>query len=159
MKNILNAGMLSLIGFFLFTIACKSAPVEAPALDLAQIRTEIQAMEDAYALAQNAGDVAAIMAYYASDAISLPNEKPVASGSEAIMNYLKEDIAANMTKQTSTFEVVDLFADGRYVVETGKSTNRDSTGAIGSTGKYMSLFEKREGKYVCIRDIFNTDAK
>lgn len=159
MKNNLKAGMLGLISSFLFTVACKTAPVQPPATDLSQIRTEIQAMENAYALAQNAGDVAAIMAYYASDAVSLPNEKPIASGSEAIMNYLKEDLKADSTSNTSTFEVMDIFADGRYVVETGKSTVKDSNGAVVSTGKYMSLFEKRDGKYVCIRDIFNTDAK
>ena len=159
MKNILNAGMLSLIGFLLFTIACKTAPVEAPALDLAQIRTEIQAMEDAYALGQNAKDVAAIMPYYAGDAVSLPDEHPPVSGADAIMAYLKEDLLADTLGYSSSFEVIDLFTDGRYVVETGKSTVKDSTGAVISTGKYMSLFEKRDGKYVCIRDIFNTDAK
>lgn len=159
MKNFLKAGMLSLVSSFLFTVACKTAPTESPAPDLAQIRTEIQAMENAYAVAQNAKDVAAIMAYYASDAISLPNEKPLVSGTEAIMNYLKEDMMADSTGNTSTFEVMDIFADGRYVVETGKSTVKDSTGAVVRTGKYMSLFEKRDGKYVCIRDIFNTDAK
>lgn len=159
MKNYLKAGMLGLITSFLFIVACKTAPVDSPAPDLGQIRTEIQAMENAYAVAQNAKDVTAIMAYYASDAVSLPNEKPIASGAEAIMNYLKEDLMADSTGNTSTFEVMDIFADGRYVVETGKSTVKDSTGAVVSTGKYMSLFEKREGKYVCIRDIFNTDAK
>lgn len=159
MKNLLKTGTLGLIVSVWFTIGCKTAPVAPPATDLSQVRTEIQAMENAYALAQNAGDVAAIMAYYASDAVSLPNEKPIASGTEAIMNYLKEDLEADSTSNTSTFEVMDIFADGRYVVETGKSTVKDSNGAVVSTGKYMSLFEKRDGKYVCIRDIFNTDAK
>ena len=27
------------------------------------------------------------------------------------------------------------------------------------TSKYMSLFEKRDGKYICIRDIYNNDKK
>jgi ketosteroid isomerase-like protein len=159
MKNFLKTIRPGLILSLLFILACKTASVETPAPDLTQIRAEIQDMENAYAVAQNAKDVEAIMMYYASDAVSLPNEKPMVSGTEAIMNLLKEDMMADSTGNTSTFEVMDIFADGKYVVETGKSTVKDSTGAVVRTGKYMSLFEKRDGKYVCIRDIFNTDAK
>ena len=28
-----------------------------------------------------------------------------------------------------------------------------------TTGKYVSVFEKRDGKYICIRDIYNSDQK
>jgi len=28
---------------------------------------------------------------------------------------------------------------------------------VAASGIYMSIFEKRDGKYVCIRDIWNSD--
>ena len=34
---------------------------------------------------------------------------------------------------------------------------KDPSGELVSQGKYMSLFEKRNGKYVCVRDIWNSD--
>lgn len=54
---------------------------------------------------------------------------------------------------------MDVFAAGDLVVETGKCTFKDASGAVIRTGKYLSLFEKRDGKYVCIRDIYNDDKK
>ena len=43
------------------------------------------------------------------------------------------------------------------MIEIGKSIDTDSDGNE-TTGKYMSIFENRDGKLVCIRDIFNSDA-
>ncbi|MBX2891659.1 MAG: nuclear transport factor 2 family protein [Saprospiraceae bacterium] len=139
--------------------SCQQTPPSPAAPDLAKIRTEIQAMENAYAVAMNAKDAGAIVVYYADDAVSLPNNAPILSGKEAILNDLKNQIASDTSKTTASFEVMDVFAAGDLVVETGKSTFKDVSGAVVRTGKYMSLFEKRDGKYVCIRDIYNDDKK
>jgi hypothetical protein len=56
-----------------------------------------------------------------------------------------------------TFMNTGLWAQGNIVVETGTSTWTDSTGATLFTGKYMTLYEKRDGKYIAIRDIWNED--
>jgi ketosteroid isomerase-like protein len=144
---------LSMIAF----TSCQQAPPPAP--DLAKIRTEIQAMENAFAVAMNAKDAASVVAYYADDAVSLTNNAPVLSGKEAILNDLKKQMASDTSKMTASFEIMDVFAAGELVVETGKSTFKDASGAVVRTGKYMSLFEKRNGKYVCIRDIYNEDKK
>ena len=57
------------------------------------------------------------------------------------------------------FEIADVFGDENQVTEVGKSIVKDSTGKVTYTGKYMAIWEKRDGKYVCIRDIGNDDAK
>ncbi len=144
------------VSLFAFT-SCQQTPPPAP--DLAKIRTEIQAMENAFAAAMNAKDAASVVAYYADDAVSLSNNAPMLSGKEAILNDLKKQIESDTSKTTASFEIMDVFAAGDLVVETGKSTFKDATGAVVRTGKYMSLFEKRNGKYVCIRDIYNEDKK
>lgn len=138
--------------------ACSAPVVEKEAApDLAQIKTEIQAMEDAYAVAENAKDANAILPYYSDDAVNMPNDQPEAVGKEAILERIKKDMASDTTGGTIAFEVREIMAAGNYVIEVGKSTYTTAAGDK-KTGKYMSIFEKRDGKYVCIRDIWNNDA-
>jgi uncharacterized protein (TIGR02246 family) len=149
----------ALVAIAVSTTSCQQAAKEPAKPDLAQIRTEIQALEDAYAAGLNARDANAVIAYYADDAVSMVNNAPVASGRDALLKMAQDDIARDTTNTTVTFEVVDIFAAGDLVVETGKATDKDADGNVVKTGKYMSLFEKRDGKYVCIRDIYNEDKK
>ena len=51
------------------------------------------------------------------------------------------------------------FGSDNYATEVGKTTRKDSTGKVVSTGKYMAIWEKQNGKWICIRDINNDDAK
>jgi hypothetical protein len=43
------------------------------------------------------------------------------------------------------------------VVEIGSYSVVDSTNVAINTGNYMSLFEKRDGKYYCVRDMSASD--
>ena len=54
---------------------------------------------------------------------------------------------------------MDVYGSGDYVTEVGKTTIKDEKGNVTTTGKYMAIWEKRNGKWVCIRDINNEDAK
>lgn len=54
---------------------------------------------------------------------------------------------------------MDAFGCDNYVTEVGKTIRKDSTGKTTYTGKYMALWEKRDGKWICIRDIGNYDKK
>ncbi|MBK7409006.1 MAG: DUF4440 domain-containing protein [Saprospirales bacterium] len=142
----------------LFLSSCQTAaPPETPAPDLDQIRSELQVMEDAYAVAENAKDADAVMAYYAEDAVNLPNDEPPVMGKAAILARMKDKMASDTTEHSIRFEVVDVFAAGDLAVEVGKSIFTDAAGKE-HMGKYISVFEKRDGKYVCIRDMWNDDA-
>jgi len=127
--------------------------------DLAKIRTEIQAMEDAYAAGLRAKDANAVVVYYADDAVSMANNAPIAVGHDAILKMSQDEIASDTTNLTVSFETIDIYAAGDLVVETGKATYKDADGNVKKSGKYMTLFEKRNGKYVAIRDIYNDDQK
>ena len=134
--------------------------VEQPAkVDLASVKTEIQNLENAWAAADNARDTNAIAAFYADDAVSLRNNNPMIQGKEAI----RKDVVESLTKRgkgaTVSYDVVEVFGEGNYITEVGKSTTKDASGKVTNTGKYMAIWEKRDGKYVCIRDIYNDDAK
>lgn len=155
-----STNLLLALAVSLFALAsCQQTPPPPPAPDLAKIRSEIQAMENAFADAWNAKNAAAVVAYYSDDAVSLADKSSILTGKEAILKRIEADFASDTTKTTASFEVMDVFASGDLVVETGKSSFKDATGAVVNTGKYISLFEKRNGKYLCIRDCYNGDKK
>mgnify|MGYP000963390709 FL=1 len=71
--------------------ACQQTPApkpvavqETPKLDLAAIKAEIQALENNWAKASEAKDMATIVAFYADDATSMTNNKPMITGKAAI---------------------------------------------------------------------------
>jgi uncharacterized protein (TIGR02246 family) len=150
---------LYLAAFALAFTACQPAaePEAAPAPDMAAIQAEIQAMEDAYAAAENAKDVEGILVYYSDDAVSLAHEKAPLVGKEAIRADLTERMADTTRTGTVSFKVENIMLDGDLLVETGSSATTDKEGMV-KTGKYISIFQKRDGKWVCVRDIWNADA-
>jgi hypothetical protein len=52
---------------------------------------------------------------------------------------------------------VFVSGDGIQVVEIGYYKVVDSANTEINTGNYMSLFEKRNGKYYCVRDMSASD--
>ena len=127
--------------------------------DMSKIKDEIQALNDTWAAASNAKDAATIMAFYAEDAISMPDDKPVIVGKAAIQKDIEEMFAKNKEGSVVTYETLDVFGDENMVTETGKGTARNATGAVIYNGKYMVVWEKRNGKWLVIREIYNDDAK
>ncbi len=133
---------------------------EAPAkADMAQIKAEIQTLENAWAAADNARDAAALAAFYADDAISMSNNKPMVMGKEAIQKDIEANLAKKPKGTTISFEIINVYGDENVVTEAGKTVGKDSTGKVTYTGKYMAVWEKRDGKYLCLSDISNDDVK
>lgn len=137
----------------LFFSACQTPATETKPVDMEKLKTEIQAMEDAYAAAEKAKDADGVAAYYADDATSYPREKAPQAGKAAIKEGIAKNIAEDTTGTHSVYKVVDLFAEGNMVVEIGSWTRLDSNGATTGSGHYMSYFQNRNGKYVCVRDM------
>lgn len=157
MKNKLSKGLF-LLYLMSLIIACntkKEEPVEA-VVDLEQIKKEIQAKENEYAEVYNAGELKKI-GYYADDAITFAQNQEPKVGREAIIEYLKVD--AEFRTDRISFNTNEVFVsnDGNLVVELGYYRVVDSTNTEINTGNYMCLFEKREGKYYCVREMSASD--
>jgi uncharacterized protein (TIGR02246 family) len=127
--------------------------------DMASIKTEIQALEMAWSNADNARDANAVAAFYANDAVSMENNKPMVIGKAAILKNIEEYLAKKPKGATTTYEVMDVFGNENTVTEIGKTIRKDAAGNPTTTGKYMAVWEKRDGKYICVRDISNDDVK
>lgn len=150
---------IRLFGFLTFAAlifsAC-STPEKKKALDMEQVKVEIQAMEDAYAAGEKAKDADAVAAYYSDDAVSYSRNRQPLSGKSAIRDNIANNIANDTTGSYNVYKIVDLYAEGNTAVEIGSWTEFDASGNELENGNYMSYFEKRNGKYECVRDMTTT---
>ena len=155
MKNKFLKGFL-LTCFIITIIACNTKKEETTTVvvDKEQIKKEIQAKENLFAETYNAGEKKSI-GYYADDAISFAQNRAPLVGKDAIVNYLLEGIDTHSNSNKISFTTNEVFVsdDGIQVVEIGFYKVVDSTNTIVNSGNYMSLFEKRDGNYVSVRDM------
>jgi ketosteroid isomerase-like protein len=155
MKTRVIEGLLFLFSMSL-VVACQTKP--APIVDKEQIKKEIQAKEDQFAETYNAGEMKSI-GYYADDAITFSQNCPPWVGREKIVENLKANIDSLSKGHKISFKTNEVFVsnDGEQVVEIGYYKVVDADNSIINTGNYMSLFVKRDGKYVSLRDMSASD--
>jgi hypothetical protein len=139
------------IMFLMF--ACNTQP---GTVDKDQIKQQLQAKEDSFAAVFNSGVLKRI-GYYADDATSyLQNTAPLV-GKETIIAFLESDLAGNTNK--ISFKTNEIFPsnDGSMVVEIGSFKVVDSANNPVNSGNYMTMFQKRDGKYLAVRDMSTSD--
>lgn len=127
--------------------------------ELAKLKAEIQALEDNYASNVNSKNVDSIMTYYADDAVSYDSNSKPLHGKEEIRESMQQ-LAKGFPKRAGIkYTVTEVFpsGDGNQVIEIGHYRISDPKGINYGTGNYFSVFEKRNGRYVCIRDIQTPD--
>jgi ketosteroid isomerase-like protein len=143
-----------------FLQSCKPAATtdHVAVVNMDSVKAQITLLENNFAKASNAKDVDGVLVYYSDDAQSMAPNEPTWVGKDAIKAGIQREMASDTTEKTVAFETTGLWADGKYATETGKITVRNKEGNVIYNGKYMTLFELRNGKYVAIRDIWNDDA-
>ena len=157
-KMLINGIMFAVVSL---AVACSPKHEESaapPAVDKEQVKKDIQARENEFAEVYNSG-VLKNIGYYADDAISFSQNKAPLIGKAAIVKYLVDGRDSSAAGIQITFVTNEVFpcTDGSQVVEIGYYKLVDSTNAVLNTGNYMVLFEKRDGKYVSIRDMSASD--
>jgi ketosteroid isomerase-like protein len=160
MKNkIFIGGLLSVIIFMSF--ACnqrQSTTNTVSTVDKEQVKSEIQALENHFALIYNNRN-ADSLTYYADDAVSyFAGQKPIV-GKAAIHKFIEDELMDFPKGAKISFETVEVHVadDGKYVFEIGAFKQVDSDGKLLNSGHYFSLFVKRDGKYLCVRDMSNSN--
>jgi ketosteroid isomerase-like protein len=150
--------MIVLLMSLLFACDTKKTEPVAAVIDKEQIKKEIQAKENEFAETYNSG-IAKSIGYYADDAITFAQNRTPLVGKAAIVEYLMADLnpATKSNKISFTTNEVFVSNDGNQVVEIGYYKVVDSTNTAVNTGNYMSLFEKRDGKYFSVRDMSASD--
>ena len=146
----LFAGLLLLAGYTAAAFAAETSKDEAA----------IRAINPAWVKAYNAGDAKAISGLYAEQAVLLPPGAPAAKGNAAIQAYLAKDMAES-AKAGFTFSLdakTDVGTSGDLGWESGTYAVKAKSGAPVEIGKYLTVYKKSDGKWLIIRDTWNSDA-
>jgi uncharacterized protein (TIGR02246 family) len=125
------------------------------AADEATIRT----INPAWFKAYNAGDANNIVALYAEDAVVNGPGAPAARGQAAIREFFMKDIAASSAAgmTLTAGSTTDAGVSGDLGWEWGTFTATDKSGTAVDRGKYVTVYARKDGKWLIIRDIWNSD--
>jgi ketosteroid isomerase-like protein len=156
-KNLRGVVLLCLMSLLFACNTKKPEPLVA-VVDKEQIKKEIQAKENEFAETYNSG-IARAIGYYADDAMSFSQNRAPLVGKAAIVEYLMANLDPAKRSNKISFTTNEVFVsnDGNLVVEIGYYKVVDSTNTAVNTGNYMSLFEKRNGRYFSVRDMSASD--
>ena len=149
-------GNIAVFGACVLLAACTAA---APGADTATDSTAVAAVNEAWGKAYAAGDAAALAALYTEDAAVNPPGAPQARGHAAIQEFFATDTAASkaagITMNLSPQR--DSGMSGALAWESGTFTATDQSGATVDTGKYITVLKKTDGKWLIVRDTWNSD--
>jgi len=139
---------------FVVGLVAMALALPLPALaQSADLRAQVEKMDQAWEKAYNAGDAAAVTALYTKDAkVMAPGAEP-ASGTKAIQ-ALFEGAVAQGVKNTLTQE--DVVGFGDYALETGKYVATSADGKHVDHGSFMTLLKKVDGGWKIHRDTWNS---
>lgn len=135
------------------SVACNQEK-EKPAIDKEMVKAEIQEIENKFASIYTHRNTDSLT-YYADDAVSyFVGQEPIV-GKAAIHKFIEEELIDFPSGAKIINETLEIFVtdDGNNVAEIGAYKRLDSTGKILQTGHFFSFFAKRDGRYVCTRDM------
>lgn len=139
--------------------AGEAAGGAAAAADPAADEAAIREISTTWFTAYNAGDADSVAALYAEDAVlNVPGAAP-ARGHAAIREALAKDIAGSkgggFTLTQAPTSEIGVSGDLAWEWNTFKVT--DKSGAAVDAGKYVTVYGRKNGKWLIIRDIWNSD--
>jgi len=119
----------------------------------------LHAVDDVWVKAFNGGDADTMAAQYDENAVLLPPSAPAALGRATIRAFFakmipevaKEGLAFSLGANPAGGARGDMgWSSGTYVL-------KDKTGKVIDTGKYLSVSKKKDGKWLYVRDTWNSD--
>jgi uncharacterized protein (TIGR02246 family) len=135
--------------------ACASTPRVNVASEDAAIRAINRQMEQAVA----SKNVDAIAQLYATDAVFMVPNMPVARGQAAIRNMWAQAIAGSNPRLSLSPTDIDIASSGELATDVGTYvfTFSGDQGTMTDRGKYMVKFRKAGTEWKIESDIFNSD--
>jgi uncharacterized protein (TIGR02246 family) len=119
----------------------------------------LHAVDQNWVKAYNAGDVDGVANLYDENAILMPPGSPGAKGRAAIRAFFAKDIPASQ-KDGIVFSLnpkPDGGVSGDMGWVSGTYVVKDKSGKVLDAGKYLSVSQKKGGKWLYIRDTWNSD--
>ncbi len=120
----------------------------------------ILALEAAWDTAHNAGEIAALVALYAADAMKLSANEPAQTGTEAIRADFEEEAATSTINGSGPVRGLEVGGDWAYAWGTWSetSTNKKSGETGQNSGKWVNVLRRTGDGWKIYLDIGNGDA-
>lgn len=145
----------------LYLLSCNSGNPENPAgpntssssFDQQRAKAFIDSANTQFSQQVAAGDSAALAAHYWPDAeLLLDNSEPV-KGNDIIHAW---GSAIRMGVKEMTFTTTDITGTPEFLIETGGYEMKDANKALIDRGKYVVVWQNRNGEWKLYRDIGST---
>ncbi|MCX6225541.1 MAG: nuclear transport factor 2 family protein [Bacteroidia bacterium] len=134
----------------------------APKVDVRAEADAIRNLEDQWAVAIRSKDVDKIVSYYAPDAVSMPADKPILSGTQAIRKSQEAEFAdttSDYKTYSSKVDAVEVSASGDLAVARGSDriSQKTAAGPVEEAGKWMDVWKKLDGTWKVIASTWNNN--
>jgi ketosteroid isomerase-like protein len=136
---------------FALMLAAVLVAVQVAAAD----KSDIAALAAVWEKEYNAGNLAGVVALYASDGCRMPPNQEAVHGSDAILAQLKAGKDRGLAKVKIAVTSAESSGDLRYGIGTYEITGAD--GSHVDHGKWMLVSKKSNGAWKTQCDIFNSD--
>ena len=151
--------MKTLRQLFALAVVLMVAGVRLAAADPAADVAAIHAVDDLWVKSFNTRDVDTMAAQYDEHAVLLPPGAPPVHGQAAIRTFFG-NMMPEATKGGLEFTLGSKPAGGvrgDLGWSSGTYTLKDKAGHVLETGKYLSVSRKKDGKWLYVRDTWNSD--
>jgi uncharacterized protein (TIGR02246 family) len=146
------------IAVVIFAAITACAKTAAP--DTAADEAAIRDAQHAWYKAFNSGDAAAVAALYSDDAVVAAPHAPAAKGNAAIRDFVAKTVDTFRSSALAVAEgpTSDVGVSGDLAWQADTYTVTDKSGATVEAGKTLTVFQRKDGKWLMIRDTWNSDA-
>lgn len=155
--TLLTATFLAVIAL---NVSCKKAnaatPAAEPAVDMAEVRSQIESQNDAFVFAMNKGDAIGVAKCYTKDAKFMQPNASAVSGRENIQKLFESWMKAGPMPNFS-LKNVDTWGSGDMIVVENQWAFTDQNGKEIDHGKSLELWKKEDESWKLFRDCYNSD--
>jgi len=145
----------------LFTLLFVASLVQAQ--DNAELKKQVQMMNDKMSDMMLSGDQETIWEYYSDDVISMPSYQPMTKGLDACKMSSQQMMESGMKITAFKSVNTDLLVSGNYLIDIGTYEITMTLPQMGDMpwsdhGKYMTVWEMQDdGSMLVVAETWNTD--
>src|ERR1700728_83130 len=124
-----------------------------PAAHAESTKAAIEAANARFSAAAAQGDAAALAALYSPEGQVMPAGSVPIRGTEAIQKFWQGALDSGIA--AIGLKTIEVFGHGPTATEVGEYELRDKAGKVLDHGKYIVVWQRTDGKWNLLRDMFS----
>ncbi len=126
-----------------------------PAAYAGGVKAAIEAANAQFSAAVVKGDGAGLAALYSPDGQVMPAGSDPVRGTEAIQKFWQGGLDSGIA--AIGLKTIEVFGHSPTATEVGEYELRDKAGKVLDHGKYIVVWQRTDGKWKLLRDMFSTN--